>query len=169
MKVNRKKWGPGAIPGCWQPGWIGSAPPVKTAVRSRLNLLSAISRSSLPFPVWTWKTIGARALTVDGSAARGGVFIYSESWRCLFRMRFLAGSSVPTPGFDHFSKKKKKKEILDCLRPPHWHGATQVTCLCLEGVPVAPWEEGLEKSGRPPAGPAPQMCWGAVIIIRRLK
>ena len=66
-------------------------------------------------------------------------------------------------------KKKKKKEILDCLRPPHWHGATQVTCLCLEGVPVAPWEEGLEKSGRPPAGPAPQMCWGAVIIIRRLK
>jgi divalent metal cation (Fe/Co/Zn/Cd) transporter len=25
-------------------------------------------------------------------------------------MRFLAGSSVPTPGFDHFSKKKKKKK-----------------------------------------------------------
>ena len=96
---------------------------------------------------------------------KGGVFIYSESWQCLFRMRFLAGSSVPTPGFDHFSKKKKKKN-------PWLFEASTLTWSSTGNLSVLGGCANCTIGGGPrkeQQALLPQMCWGAVIIIRHLK
>lgn len=115
MKVNRKKRGPGVIPGSWQSRRIGSTPPMKTAARSKLNLLSAISLSFLLFPVWTWKVTGAKAVTVDGSAARREYLFTVNRGDACSGCGFTQDVLSPPPVWSFLPKKRKKKP--DCLRP----------------------------------------------------
>lgn len=131
MKVNRKKLGPGVIPGIWQSWRIGSTPPKKTAVKSKLNLISAISLAFLCFPVWTWKVIGAKTVTVDGSAARREYLFTVNRGDACSGCGFTQDVLSPTPSFWSFLKKEKKAFLIVrghrlCL------GKCCATCLHLE-------------------------------------
>lgn len=111
-KVKRKSPGPGVIPGSWQSQGIGSPTPVKSAMKSKLSLISAISLALLCFPVWTWKVIGAKSMTVDGNAAR------REYLFTLNRGRACSGCGLTQDMLSHplvwsfFQKGKKKSRLL---------------------------------------------------------
>lgn len=136
MKVNRKKWGPGAIPGSWQSCWIGSAPPMKTAARSKLNLLSAISLSFPPFLFGLERRLepGPWQLT----EVLQGESIYLQ-WvvAMLVQDAVSCRKLCPHPRVWSFLQKKKKKSLivwgLNSDLEQHC-----VTCLYLEGLPSAP-------------------------------
>lgn len=114
-KVNRKSPGPGVIPGSWQSQGIGSAPPVKSAVKSILKPISAFSLAFLSFPVWTWKVIGAKSMTVDGSAARREYLFTLNLGLACSGCGWTQDMLLPPPSLITLPKGGGVKETLDCL------------------------------------------------------